>query len=58
MALPGPQIAQSNSMDMTQRVARTFVGVLLAVLLGMLLAPLKAIHPRSPHAAATSVAAK
>ncbi|HEX5069347.1 MAG TPA: hypothetical protein VFV78_03960 [Vicinamibacterales bacterium] len=45
-------------MDLSRRVTRTFVGVLLAVLLGMLLAPLNAIHPRGSRAAIASVAAK
>jgi len=42
---------------MTQRIVRTFAGVILAVLLGMLLAPLGAIHPR-PHPPASSAARK
>jgi len=42
-------------MDMTQRIARTYLGILLAVLLGALLAPLAAIHPRPAHTTVSSI---
>jgi len=42
----GPPFALLLVMPVTSRVIRTLLGVMLAVLLGMLVAPLAWIHPR------------
>jgi len=45
-ATVGPPFALLPVMPVTSRVIRTLLGVMLAVLLGMLVAPLAWIHPR------------
>jgi hypothetical protein len=45
-------------MELTQRVARTWLGIMLAVLLGALIAPLAVLHPRPAHPPVASYARK